>query len=124
MNFISTPANAVDAMRLARAEEKAKQIIAEGYSFELHPEIEVVTVNKPGIPSASYFINLSSVALLPLLPLGCSCPSFQNSGAGYCKHTLAFERLQEEEANQLKNAPTADEEYGRAWYADRAALRA
>ena len=122
MNFI--PTNAVDALRLARAEEKAKAIIAEGYSFELNPEIQVVTVCKPGIPYADYFMNLSSVALLPLLPLGCSCPSFQKSGAGYCKHTLAYERLQEEEENQLKNAPTAEEEYGRAWYSERAALRA
>ena len=122
MNFI--PTNATEALRVARAEEKAKQIIAEGYSFELKPEIEVVTVCKPNQPYASYFINLSSVALLPLLPLGCSCPSFQKSGVGYCKHTLAFERLQEEEANQLKNAPTEEEEFGQAWYSERAALRA
>jgi len=122
MNFI--PTNAIDAMRLARAEEKANAIIAEGYSFKFYSELEIVTVCKPKQPYASYFINLSSVELLPLLPLGCSCPSFQKSGAGYCKHTLAFERLQEEEANQLKNAPTEEEEWGAAWYSERVALRA
>ena len=118
MSFI--PTNATEALRVARAESKAKSIITEGYTFEAQEGTSLIAVCKPGKLAAAYWIETANDGFWQ----GCSCPSFQKSGAGYCKHTLALKRIQEEEANQLKNAPTPDEEYGRAWYSERAALRA
>ena len=118
MNFI--PTNATEALRVARAEEKAKVIISEGYTFEKQEGTELIAVCKPGHSAAAYWIWDAPDGFWQ----GCNCPASVANGGNFCKHTLAYERLLEEEENLLKNAPTEDEEYGRAWYADRAALRA
>lgn len=85
------PANALEALRLARTEESAKQILEEGYTFELDTELEMVAVCKPGKESAAYWIFLGEGD--DLLPQGCNCPDFLQRG-GYCKHTLAWETWQ------------------------------
>lgn len=118
MSFI--PTNAVDALRLARAEEKAIQIIAEGYTFEPQEGTELVAVCKPGQSAAAYWIWDAPDGFWQ----GCNCPASVANGGAFCKHLQAYRRIQEEEAHILAQAPSEEEEYGRAWYADRAALRA
>jgi predicted nucleic acid-binding Zn finger protein len=115
------PVNATDALRFARTLEKAKAILAAGYYFELDAELELVFVCKPGQLSAAYWIFLGEGD--EILPRGCQCPDFTHRG-GYCKHTLAWNMLEaEREEEERKIARYEEEEYGRAWYAERAALR-
>jgi len=117
MNFI--PTNAVDALRLARAESKAKAIITEGYTFEAQEGTSLIAVCKPGKLAAAYWIETASDGFWQ----GCNCPASVANGGTFCKHLLAYDRLQAEEANQLANAPTEEEEFGQAWYSERAALK-
>jgi len=101
------PTNATEALRLARTNEKAKAILTEGYTFELHPEIKVVTVCKPNQPYATYFINLSDTDAV--FSEGCSCPDYQNRGE-YCKHILAYETLKAEERAEEKRLVQREDE--------------
>lgn len=81
------PKTAAEALRLATTEEKAKQILAEGYTFDLNEESQMVEVCKPGKTFPAYYINLGEGN--EFFPEGCSCPDYQNRG-NYCKHFLAW----------------------------------
>ena len=87
MNTNIQPKTAPEALRLARTEAKAKQILTEGYLFDLNEEAQTVNVFKPTEGTPSYVINLSNDT--DFYPEGCSCPDYQNRGS-YCKHTLAW----------------------------------
>lgn len=98
------PTNAVDAFRLSRSFERAQTMQNEGYTFWQDREIEVVHVCKPGDLHASYTIGEQ----LPGMLDGCSCPDYQRHG-GYCKHTLCWDMVKEEE--MMWQALCAEEDF-------------
>src|SRR5207245_2019593 len=82
------PKDAATALRLALRYERAKQILAEGYTFPRDEELQTIFVCKPGRLFAHYWITDGK----------CDCPDFLKH-ADFCKHTLAV-YLQDEEDRQ------------------------
>lgn len=101
--MFTTPKNAVEANEQAKRLDRAKALLAEGYTFYRDADSEVIAVCKPGRLAASYFINM--------LTPGCDCPDFLKTEQA-CKHMYAYEILQNEEA-----AAVADELAGLEWQA-------
>lgn len=85
---MNNPTNINEAVALAVRFERAKAILAEGYTFSQDKETGAVAACKPGSLAASYWING--------LVDGCDCPDATQRGKGVCKHSLAWELLQEE----------------------------
>src|SRR5689334_19829158 len=83
------PKDAHQALRQAKSFEKAQEIIQAGYYFEEDKEIDTVYVVKPGKWSADYFIYEGK----------CDCPDFTQRGE-FCKHTLAWQILQKQKADE------------------------
>jgi predicted nucleic acid-binding Zn finger protein len=82
---IPAPKNATEANAQALRMQRARQIIAEGYTFPVDSDGLYIAVCKPGHLSADYFIT----------EVGCDCPDMAKSGKP-CKHYIAAWILQEE----------------------------
>src|SRR5438105_2764972 len=81
------PSNAQAAWQLARCWQRALDILKAGYSFWPDEELESVAVCKPGRLYAHYLITRGV----------CDCPDYGRNG-DYCKHTLAYEEHQRNQA--------------------------
>ena len=81
------PKDVQTALRLALRFERAKLILAEGYTFSVDEEMQTVYICKPGRLFAHYIIYQGQ----------CDCPDF-TTHRDFCKHTLAYALRQEEDA--------------------------
>ena len=81
------PKDIQTALRHALRLERAKQILAEGYTFWKDPEFDIIGVCKPGRLYAHYWIHEGT----------CDCPDFEQYG-DLCKHTLAVDIQNAEDA--------------------------
>jgi hypothetical protein len=89
----TSPKNAQEALQQANRLQRARAILAEGYTFHKDKDSEAVAVCKPGRLAASYWINLLSE--------GCDCPDSMKGND--CKHLLAWDILQTEKADEQAN---------------------
>jgi hypothetical protein len=89
----TSPKNAQEALQQANRLQRARAILAEGYTFHKDKDSEAVAVCKPGRLAASYWINLLSE--------GCDCPDSMKGND--CKHLLAWKLLETEKADDAAN---------------------
>ena len=87
---INTANNINTARRQANSYAKAQEIIKEGYCFHKDADSDVIAVIKPGTTAAAYWINM--------IEPGCDCPDYMKHPGTFCKHTMAWDILQEEAA--------------------------
>ncbi len=99
----------------ANINTRATRLFEDGYSIERKSEDTLVITSNEG---TKYEVDTFWDS--------CECPCYKNHGT--CKHLIGWKQLEkvqaEYEEHLLAGAPAEDEEFGRAWYADRAALRA
>lgn len=76
-----TAKDAADALRLAKAFEKACKLEAEGYTFAYGVNPNIIRVTKEGDIDPSYYTLYVEGA--------CDCPANKANGRRYCKHSLA-----------------------------------
>jgi hypothetical protein len=100
MNNINT------ARREANSYAKALEILKAGYTFTKDAETEVIAVCKPGRLAASYWLNM--------MEPGCDCPDYMKRG-NFCKHTMAWGILQEEEASMEAQCAEYDLRAANEW---------
>lgn len=100
------------ARLLANIAARAARLWEDGYQLTRKSEDTLIVTSNEGTNyEVDTFWN------------SCECPCYKQHGT--CKHLEGWELLEktqaEYEEHLLSQAPTEDEEYGRAWYADRAA---
>lgn len=90
----TTPRTAIEARDLAVRNERARQIIAEGYSFfaDADPDMDLVAVCKPGSLAAAYWITQRGTV--------CDCKDFEGNRK-HCKHIFAWQIVQAEKIETL-----------------------
>lgn len=89
--MVSQARNASEALQQAIRFDRAKQVLAEGYTFHKDADTEAIAVCKRGSTAAVYWIDLLST--------GCDCPDRLKTGKE-CKHELAYEFLQAEKTEE------------------------
>lgn len=90
-----TPRTATEARDLAVRNDRAKAIIAEGYSFFADADTDTVTVCKPGSLAAAYELTEGATV--------CTCKDFEKTGKP-CKHLLAYGIVQAEGIETLASS--------------------
>ena len=110
--FNYTPRNAQEAARLTRSYAKALECIAAGYTFSRDEEIGMTAVCKPGELHASYWICDRPELVAP--HGGCSCPDYDKHPGTFCKHILAYQELQNQEAEAEEYFARMEELYSNA----------
>ena len=98
----NTPRNAQQAIAQANRFDRARQIIKEGYTFTDMGD-GGIAVCKPGKLAASYWIDGPFCK-------GCDCPDATKNG-NRCKHMLAWESINAEEAAELEGLEAQCAEY-------------
>ena len=92
---VYVPRNPQEAINQANRLQRAKNLIAEGYTFTYDAELETVFVTKPGELHAAYTIGPQVDGTD-----GCSCPD--RAKGNKCKHEMAWELIQAERADEAK----------------------
>ncbi len=96
------PRNASDAIAQANRFDRAKQLLTDGYTFHKDADSDVVAVVKPGTTAAAYWLNM--------ITEGCDCPDYMKNSRP-CKHMIAWDILQAQEAEELAGLEAQCAEY-------------
>lgn len=80
MITLPNPRTINEAIRQADTTERARQIIAQGYSFWPEADRDTIAICKPGFLHADYWLSDNGKT--------CDCPDFVKH-QDYCKHVLA-----------------------------------